>query len=278
MEKMMKKQLEVLLSVMNFTDEKLLQKKIKENNIYTKVFVVNQVENQQDIINYENDKIRVYSYNEKGASRSRNRLIENASGDICIFADDDMVYNDDYESIILGEFEKNKQAEIIIFNIKNLNSKREKIKKIRNKKINRLDILKVRSSRIAFRREIIEKYNIKFDEKFGPNGVFSKGEETVFVSDCLDKNINIISRNINIGYVYSDESSWFTGFNAKYLYDQGAIFYRISPKFYKIFILQYVIRKYKLYKKNLGILEAYKQMKSGAMECHKIYGGKNDPK
>ena len=36
------------------------------------------------------------------------------------------------------------------------------------------------------------------------------------------------------------------------------------PKIYKILIIQYIIRKHKLYKENLNILNAYKEMKKGA--------------
>lgn len=270
----MKKELEVLMSVMNLRNQQEFYEKIKQNKITTKVLVVNQIEEDKEIFNYKNENKTIYSFKEKGASKSRNRLIEKATGDICIFADDDMVYNEGYEKIILDEFEKNKDAEIIIFNIKNINKNREKIKKIRNKKINILDIMKVRSSQIAFRKEIIKKYNISFDENFGPNSIFEKGEETIFLADCLKKKIKIISRNVNIGNAYNYNSTWFTGFNEKYLYDQGAIFYRNYNNFYKIYILQYIFRKYKLYKNNVTLINAYKQMKAGALECKKLYEGK----
>ena len=36
----------------------------------------------------------------------------------------------------------------------------------------------------------------------------------------------------------------------EFLKKQGAVFYRLMPKHYKILIIQYAIRKYKLYKKN----------------------------
>ena len=39
----------------------------------------------------------MYSYKEKGASKSRNRLLELSKGEINIFADDDIKYVDGYE-------------------------------------------------------------------------------------------------------------------------------------------------------------------------------------
>lgn len=162
----MKEEIEVLLSVMNIKDKEALKHKLKENHITTDVVVVNQVEKQEDKIMYETDKERIYSYTEKGASKSKNRLMEKAKKDICIFADDDMVYEEQYGEMIQQQFRKHKDADMIIFYIKNQNVQREKIKTIGNKTMNRLDILKARTSEIAFRRERLEKYHIQFDEHF----------------------------------------------------------------------------------------------------------------
>lgn len=267
---------EVLLSVMNIENEEQFEKVLKSNNITGQVVTVNQVEDNEEILNIENNKRRLYSYNEKGASRSRNRLLEMVSEDICVFADDDMVYNKEYENIIKSEYQKNKRADMIIFNIENQNKEREKIKKIRNGKLNIFNIMKARTPEITFKRDVIKNYNIKFDENFGPNGIFLKGEETVFLSECLKKGINIYVSQKNIGYVYSKKSTWFTGFDEKYLYDQGAICYKIAPKIYKLLIIQYIIRKYFLYRKNVKMKQAYKQMILGAKKCKEIYGDKEN--
>lgn len=95
---------------------------------------------------------------------------------------------------------------------------------------------------------------------------FLKGEETIFMKDLLDNGFNIYSVDKQIGYVHDEESNWFTGFDDKYLYDQGAIFYKMFPKEYKLLIIQYLIRKHSLYKTNLNIVQAYKQMINGAKE------------
>ena len=268
--------IEVLLSIMNIKNKEQFENVLKSNNITGQVVAVNQVKNNEDIFNIESNKKRLYSYNEKGASKSRNRLLEKSSGDICIFADDDMVYNRQYEDIIKSEYQKNQKADIIIFNIENQNKEREKIKKIKNRKLNIFNIMKARTPEITLKNDVIKKYNIKFDENFGPKGIFSKGEETVFLSECLKKGINICVSQKNIGYVYSKKSTWFTGFDEKYLYDQGAIFYKIAPKIYKLLIIQYIIRKYFLYRKNANVKQAYKQMLAGAKKCKEIYGDKEN--
>lgn len=270
----MSKKVEILLSIMKIKNEEEYNELLKRNNIDGNVIAINQVENESDIFNITKGKKKIISYKEKGVSRSRNKCIENANGDICIFADNDTRYVENYERIIKEVFKNKPNADIIIFYVENEYKKREKIKRIGNKKVRFLDIMKVRTSEIAMTKNAIErikKMNIKFDSNFGPEGIFLKGEETVFVSELLKKGFKIYSVNKKIGAVYDTESTWFKDYNEKYLYDQGAIFYKISPKWYKLLNLQYIIRKYFQYRNNVSLCNAYKQMSLGAEKCKKMY-------
>ncbi len=266
--------IEVLLAIMNIDTEKKFKQLIRKNKI-NNVTAVNQTKNNGITIKNGNQKI--YSYNEIGASKNRNRLLENATGDICIFADDDIVFIEGYETIIQKEFEKNADAEIIIFYVENKNKNREKNKKIGNKKINKINLQKIRTYEIAMKHETINKINnmnIKFDVNFGPGGIFKKGEETVFISDLLNAGIKIYGVDKKIAYALNEESSWFSGFNDKFLYDQGAIFYRIYKNKCKLMIWQYLIRKYFLYKKSVSLKQAYKLMCDGSKRCMETYENK----
>lgn len=263
--------IEVLLSAMNIKNKNDFNELLKKNKITSNVLVINQTDDKNINLEINENGKRLYTYNEKGTSKSRNKQLVKSIGDICILADDDMVYVNNYEEIVKQEYIKNPQADMIIFNIENMNKERKKFKKLRKKKVNFLDIMKIRTSQITFKRSILDKYKIHFDEDFGPNSKFSKGEETIFLRDALKSKIKIFSINKKLGTVLNDRSTWFTGFNKKYLYDQGAIFYRAYPKIYIFIILQYVIRKYKLYKKNIKIIEALKQMCKGAKDCKRYY-------
>ncbi|MFR8844274.1 MAG: glycosyltransferase family A protein [Waltera sp.] len=57
------------------------------------------------------------SFPDRGIGRSRNEAILRAEGDICLFSDADIVYEDGYEAAVLAEFERNPRADMIIFNI-----------------------------------------------------------------------------------------------------------------------------------------------------------------
>ena len=120
----MKNKIEILLSVMNLKNEKEYENLIRQNNIKGQIIAINQVEDEKAIFNKVNGEQKIFSYKEKGASKSRNRLLEKAEGDICIFSDDDTKYVEDYEEIIKKEFKNNPEADIIIFYIENKYTKR----------------------------------------------------------------------------------------------------------------------------------------------------------
>lgn len=117
--------IEVLISTMNLKEPETL---LKEMNVQTPYKIINQVKEIKQI----KDK-NVYSYQEKGVSKSRNRALQKAEAEICIIADDDVKYVDNYEKIILEAYKKYPKADIIVFKIKSLDKER-KVKNIWRKK------------------------------------------------------------------------------------------------------------------------------------------------
>lgn len=98
----------------------LNKKDLKKMNITSECIIINQC-GYDSYEEYENFKI--YSYNEKGISKSRNKALEISDGDILLLCDDDVIYNDEHEKIIKEEFGKNKDADIIVFNLYSPNRK-----------------------------------------------------------------------------------------------------------------------------------------------------------
>ena len=78
------------------------------------ILIINQTQN----LNFScphSDNINLINVNEIGLSKSRNLAIANAKADICLLADDDIVYENNFESIILNAFNLNPSADIITF-------------------------------------------------------------------------------------------------------------------------------------------------------------------
>ena len=242
--------LEVLLSVMNLNIKDLDKKKI-----ISTCTVINQCE-KNNFKKYKN--FNIYSYDEKGASNSRNKALQHSTNDILLLCDDDMIYNKNYEKIIINEFKKNKDADLIIFNINSPNRKIKHNKK--SKKLKIYNILKYETCRIAFKKN-----NIKFNTLFGPGSKYSSGEDTLFLVECLKQGLKIYSSEKFIGTVYHKKSTWFKGYNEKYFFDKGALFTAISKKVRLILILQYLIR-HKETLENMNFFKALKFMLEGSKE------------
>ena len=66
-----------------------------------------------------------------------------------------------------------------------------------------------------------------------------------------------------------NNSSWFKGYNEIYFKTKGAVFYKLSKKIYFLLILQFIVIKYRLYKKDITPIKALKLMLKGAKEVKK---------
>lgn len=254
--------LEVLVSTMNRTDLSL----INVMNIKSDVLVINQSQKYNN--NFElSDKFnfRMMTFNEKGLSRSRNRAIENAKGDICLIADDDVRYHENYVDTIIRAHQRHSDYDIIVFAVPTTNTSRAKSYYKKIKKMGYVRSLKIASFEISFKRQRVVDKNIEFNEKFGAgSGYHSMGEENIFIYECLKKGLKILYLPIEIGTVTHEESSWFFGYSEKYFNDLGACYAAMSPKFSKILVLQFAIRKYHKYKESINVFMACRRMFEGA--------------
>ena len=254
--------LELLLSTMNLKDETENNKLIQKMNVNINTLTINQITNKNiKETNNLTSKNKLISVRDKGLSKSRNMAINNSEADICIIADDDVIYKDNFQNIIQKEYEKNNKYDVICFFVESTNNNR-KIKKMLTSKIGRLRAMKMRSVEITFKRNSIIGKNIKFNENFGAGTACNRGEETIFLWECIKKGLKIKFINKKIAEVTYKDSTWFKGFNEEYFIMQGKVFYELSNKFYQFLILQFAIRKYHLYRKNLNIMQAIKLMNS----------------
>lgn len=252
--------IEVLISTMNEKDMKL----INRMNIRTDAIIINQ-SNFLDFeeINLESKKIKMFSFNERGIGKSRNSALMRATSDICILADDDMVYVDNYEEIILNAFMKNPKADIILFNVPSINNERPTVNIKKNNRIRLLNFMRFGAVNIAFKRNSILKANVNFSLLFGGGAEYSAGEDSLFLFECLKKGLLIYSNTDKIADVYQDSSTWFDGYSRKYFFDKGVFFAALSKKYSYFLILQFAIRKYSLYKKDISFRNACKYMFKG---------------
>lgn len=252
---------EVLVSTMNQENNKQL---IKDMNITGKSTIINQITKKiKPIDNIENKQHNFFSYYEKGLSKSRNKAVAKAKADICIIADDDMYYESNYDEIIKETHEKHKDADIIAFVVDNEDKKH--VKKIFKEGYKGfLQSMKLQSVQITFKRKNILDKKIKFDEEFGAGSTYYWGEENIFLFDCLRKRLKIYYVPKKIATLKISESSWNKDNTEEHYEIQGAIYYRMSKLLYPILILQFAIRKKKIYINDLSLFTVTKCMFKGA--------------
>ncbi|SHK14437.1 Glycosyl transferase family 2 [Hathewaya proteolytica DSM 3090] len=254
--------LQVLVSTMNQTNYSL----VKKMNIQSDAVIVNQCD-KNGIEEFKNDKwpVRWINSTERGLSRSRNAAIRNSVDDVCLISDDDIEYIDSYEKLILDQFKQYPDADIIVFQVEGIEGTFKKYHcKVRE--LNYLTSMKVASVEITFRLDNINKYGIRFNELFGAGAKYCMGEENIFLFDCLKQGLKIVYVPIKIGNLHLGESTWFRGYNKEYFISKGAAFTGMSKLFSFLFIIQFAIRKYKLFRGKVRILQAVKYMLEGRRE------------
>lgn len=251
--------LQVLVATMHQKDYSLLDKM----NIQSEAIVINQCdENSFEDIEYKGKNVRFISLRERGVGLSRNTALMRATSDICLFADDDVTYVDNYEEIIINEF-NDIDADVVIFNVPSSNS--DRVNKIANqrKRLRAYNGFGFGTYKIAVRLESIKNANIYFSLLFGGGAKYSCGEDTLFIKDCFAKGLKIYSSLKVIGTVSHDDSTWFKGFNEKYFFDKGVLYAHISKWGAPLLCLRYAIKRRETFNHEKSWVEAYKLMLQG---------------
>jgi len=258
--------LEVLISTMNQKDMTL----ISRMKINTDAVIINQsgIEDR-DELTINGKKIRMLSYDEVGLSKSRNRAIEHSKADICILADDDLIYNENYAKIIKDSYNKYSDADIIAFDVTSKNDSRP-TSTVKEGKVGFLHSMKISSFQITFKRKSFLEYKITFNELFGAGAIYTCGEENILLAECIRKGMKIRFINKEIASVNHTESTWYSGFDTKLFKTKGAMFYEMSHKLSYLLITQFAIRKWNLYKNDMKLSMAMKYMLEGMEEYKKM--------
>jgi len=223
---MNKQKFQILVSSVNYNYNTEYYKTIN-------YLIINQILDNSDIKNKEN----IYSYKDKGLSKSRNIAISKSSSEICLISDDDVRFKDDIEIIITEAFKNNPKVDIITFQIQTPNKQPYKSYKVNSFYHTKKTIMGVSSIEIAFRRKEIINNKIQFDENFGLGTKYPTGEEIIFLSDALNKGLKILYIPIPI-VIHPIESSGKNYDNDKLIMAKGAMFYRLFGFFgYPISVL-----------------------------------------
>lgn len=262
--------IEILVSTMNQASDDLTL--FNKMNIQTDALIVNQSNfyGYSEEKNENGSKVKMYSFREKGVGKSRNSALMRATGEICLMADDDMRYVDDYERIIERAYEKYPDADFIVFNVRIHYPDRLEERVKSEGRVRFFNSLKYGTVTFSFKRNSIFKHNIFFSVLFGGGARYGSGEDSQFLWTALRSGLKVYSVQDTIADVYNLESSWFEGYNDKYFRDKGALYKALSPTFNLILNLQFAYRKRNTAGKGKKMLDILKLMNEGALDYQSL--------
>lgn len=245
---------QVLVAAMHQDDHSLLEKM----NIQCDAIVGNQCDrNEVDQFEWNGHAVTYLNFAERGGSRNRNNALLRADADICLLADDDMVYHDNYVQTVQEAFAVHPDADVIIFNIQEPTPTRYITPKA--VRVSWRNYLRYGAVRIAFRLQPIRENGIFFNLCFGPGTDRQFGEDSLFLTSCLRHKLTVYAVPESLATLTEErESTWFKGYDRAYLRSKGALFRAVSRRWYRFLCLQDALRHHNKY--GLSALTAYRQM------------------
>jgi len=259
MEIKMSHSVEVLIAGVNQNPELLME----QMNIESDAILVNQCD-KYAIHSFEHRgrNIRVFHMAERGVGLSRNTAMMRASGDICLFSDQDIVYESGYEQAMLKEFDAHPEADMILFNIEVAKDRRTYHNEAW-KKVHWYNCGRYGAVSFAIRREKLIESGVTFSLMFGGGAKYSAGEDSLFLKQFMDKGYQVYASPITIGRESEGDSTWFKGYTEKFFFDRGVLYHYLYGLLAKVWALRFLMAHKKKLCGDMTVKQAYKIMCNG---------------
>lgn len=207
-------------------------------------------------------KIRCFSMPERGIGLSRNTALLHADADICLFSDEDIVFEGHYPKAIRKAYKEHPDADMILFNVK-VAPERKTYWNDRVKRIHWYNYGRYPAYSISGRLDSLRKANVQFSLLFGGGAKYSNGEDSLFLRDCLKAGLVIYAVPDCIGEEIPRPSTWFSGYTEKFFTDRGVLYHYLYGKLARLFALRFLIKNKEEMCKEIPLKRAYKLMKAG---------------
>jgi len=214
--------------------------------------------------------VEYFFLSSKGVAKSRNNALKHrVKNSICLICDDDIIYYENSFKKILKEFKEDSSLEFLTFKIKTFDGKDYKRYKKNSFRHNTKSLSNIGIIDVAFKESVIEKYGLKFDERFGPNSKYSIGEDFIFMMDALKRGAKIIytpmdilqHEDIGTGQILRDDI----------IFGRGAMFARVFGKLCYILDLYFAIKNRKKYIEKYTVFEYINLLFKGSFDFMRVY-------
>ena len=228
-------------------------------NLQSDAVIINQCD-ENSYLEYEHkgNKIRAYSFAEKGVGLSRNNALLRAKADI--------VYHDGYAKKILQAFESNPEADMLLFNME-VESDRATYHIKEKHRVRFYNSGRYPTYSFAIRREKLHKANITFSLLFGGGAKYSNGEDSLFLLECLKKGMKVYALPIEIGKEVPRPSTWFHGYTEKFFFDRGVLYYYLYGPLRHMMAMRFLLAHGKVMCQEIPLKKAFGLMCEGMKEA-----------
>lgn len=223
--------------------------------------------NQCDRLGYEElerngHKVRFFSFPDRGIGRSRNEAILRADGDICLFSDEDIVYEPGYAAAVAAEFGRQPDADMILFNV-TVNEDRRTYHIAERRRVRWYNCGRYGAVSFAVRRDSLLASGVTFSLLFGGGAKYSAGEDSLFLREFMKKGYRVYTAPVTIAREVSEGSTWFAGYNRKFFYDRGVLYRYLYGRLSRLMALRFLAAHRKKMCGEIGLGQAYRCMRDG---------------
>lgn len=251
--------MQLLISTVNKTLETL----ISEMKIETEAIIVNQCEKIAYEESYINGhKIQFYSFAEHGVGLSRNTALMRATHEIALFSDEDISYVQGYEKLVEEEFKEHPEADILLFQFDVCAERKTYDTKV-FKRVYWYNSGRYPTFCMAIRVNRVKERNITFSLLFGGGALYSNGEDSLFLQECLKKGLKVYATPVLLGQEVARESTWFQGYTEKFFYDRGVLYKHLYNNIAYVISWRFLWKHRHKMCRTIPIKEAYKYMNQG---------------
>ncbi len=258
--------LEILIATMYRTDFSFLEKIFSKNKHFSNynILIVNQTDEGR-LLHSDYDTVRVINSFERGSPASRNLAIKNAKHDLCLMADDDIVYEEGFDKTILKAYEDQPDASFISFEAINENHQLY-ANYFPKGKHTKASLRTIYTIVISFNRAAFKTHQVYFNHYFGVGSLFEGETEIMFLRNAFDKGLSMYHEDKTI-VMHADDSSGRHLGSDKAFYARSAAACRFYGNLSYIWLLKYTL--FTLRKGYITIGEFISKMKIGVQGISK---------
>ena len=230
--------LQILVSAVNQEAQALAEKmKLPAESI-----IINQCrENRYEEFMLQGNRIRCYHLSERGVGLSRNNALLRADKDICLFADEDIVYRTGADQMILDAFALHPEADMLLFNVEVTQSRRtywtENFHRVHWYNCGRYPAYS-----FALRTDKMHGANLTYSLYFGGGAKYANGEDSLFIRDAIKAGLRVYAIPVVIGEEVPRPSTWFSGFTEKFFHDRGVLYHVLYGPLASLMGLRFLLK------------------------------------